>query len=145
MGQTLMENRNGLVVDSRLSLANGTAEWDTALEMVEDLPGTGRVTVGADKGYDVPAFVDGLRDLLATPHVAQKDKGTAIDKRTTRHDGYRISQKIRKRVEEIFGWLKTIGCLRKTRHRGLGRVGWMFEFSITAYNLVRMRNLIWAI
>jgi transposase len=144
LGHALMENRNGLVVDSRLTLANGTAEWDAALEMVEELPSLGRVTVGADKGYDIPAFVEGLRDLLATPHVAQKDKGTAIDKRTTRHEGYRVSQRIRKRVEEIFGWLKTIGCLRKTRHRGLARVGWMFEFSMTAYNLVRMRNLIWA-
>lgn len=145
MGHALMENRNGLVVDSRLTLANGTAEWDAALEMIEDLPGLGRVTVGADKGYDVPAFVDGLRKLLATPHVAQKDRGTAIDKRTTRHEGYRVSQRIRKRVEEIFGWLKTVGCLRKTRHRGLDRVGWMFELSMSAYNLTRMRNLIWAI
>jgi transposase len=144
IGHALMENRNGLVVDSRLTLANGTAEWDAALEMVEDLPGVGRVTVGADKGYDVPTFVDGLRDLLATPHVAQKNKGTAIDNRTTRHEGYRVSQKIRKRVEEIFGWLKTVGGLRKTRHRGLDLVGWMFEFSMTAYNLVRIRNLVWA-
>jgi hypothetical protein len=84
-------------------------------------------------------------ELLATPHVAQKDKGTAIDGRTTRHEGYRISQRIRKRIEEIFGWLKTIGCLRKTRHRELDLVGWMFEFAtMTAYNLTRMRNLIWA-
>lgn len=144
MGHALMENRNGLVVDSRLTLATGTAEWDAALEMVENIPGVGRVTVGADKGYDVPVFVDGLRDLTATPHVAQKDKGTAIDNRTTRHEGYRVSQRIRKRVEEIFGWLKTVGCLRKTRHKGLGRVGWIFEFSMTAYNLIRMRNLIGA-
>jgi hypothetical protein len=113
--------------------------------MIENLPGTNRVTVGADKGYDVPVFVDGLRERLATPHVARKDKGTAIDGRTTRHEGYRVSQKIRKRVEEIFGWLKTVGCLRKTRYRGLDRVGWIFEFSMTAYNLVRMRNLIWAV
>lgn len=145
MGHALMENRNGLVVDSRLTEANGTAEWHAALEMIENLPGTNRVTVGADKGYDVPVFVDGLRERLATPHVARKDKGTAIDGRTTRHEGYRVSQKIRKRVEEIFGWLKTVGCLRKTRYRGLDRVGWMFEFSMTAYNLVRMRNLIWAV
>ena len=144
MGHALMENRNGLVVDSRLTLANGTAEWDAALEMVEELPGTHRITVGADKGYDVPVFVEGLKSLLATPHVAQKEKGTAIDLRTTRHEGYRVSQRVRKRVEEIFGWLKTTGGLRKTRHRGLERVGWMFEFSMSAYNLVRMRNLIWA-
>jgi transposase len=144
MGHALMENRNGLVVDSRLTLANGTAEWVAALEMVEELPGSHRITVGADKGYDVPLFVDGLKRLLATPHVAQKDKGTAIDQRTTRHEGYRSSQRVRKRVEEIFGWLKTTGGLRKTRHRGLDKVGWMFEFSMTAYNLVRMRNLIWS-
>jgi len=144
MGHALMENRNGLVVDSRLTLANGTAEWDAALEMIENLPGTNRITVGADKGYDVPAFIDGLRKRLATPHVAQKDKGTAIDGRTTGHEGYRVSQRIRKRVEEIFGWLKTVGCLRKTRHRGLDLVGWIFEFAMTAYNLIRMRNLLWS-
>lgn len=144
MGHTLMENRNGLVVDSRLTLATGTAEWDAALEMVENLPGGHRITIGADKGYDVPAFVEGLRTLLATPHVAQKAKGTAIDRRTTGQEGYQTSQRIRKRVEEIFGWLKTTGCLRKTKHRGLERVGWMFNFAVTAYNLVRMRNLIWA-
>lgn len=144
MGHALMENRNGLVVDSRLTLATGTAEWDAALEMVENLPGCNRVTIGADKGYDVPAFVEGLRALLATPHVAQKVKGTAVDRRTTRHPGYQASQRLRKRVEEIFGWLKTTGGLRKTKHRGLERVGWMFNFAVTAYNLVRMRNLIWA-
>jgi len=112
--------------------------------MIEDLPGTHRITVGADKGYDVPNFVNGLRRLWATPHVAQKDQGTSIDQRTTRHEGYLTSQRVRKRVEEIFGWLKTTGGLRKTRHRGLNKVGWMFEFSMTAYNLVRMRNLIWS-
>lgn len=143
MGHALMENRNGLVVDNRLTLANGTAEWDAALEMVENLPGTHQITVGADKGYDVPVFVEGLRKLLATPHVTRKDKGSAIDGRTTRHEGYKTSQKIRKRVEEIFGWLKTVGGLRKTRHRGLDTVGWLFEFSLAAYNLTRMRNLIW--
>jgi len=145
MGHALMENRNGLVVDSRLTLANGTAEWEAALEMVEDLPGTHRVTVSADKGYDVPAFVGGLRAVQATPHVAQKAKGTAIDGRTTRHAGYQISQKVRKRVEEIFGWVKIAGGLRKTRHRGLDRVESMFTLTTTAYNLVRMRNLIWGL
>ena len=144
MGHALMENRNGLVVDSRLTLATGTAEWDAALEMVEDLPGTHQVTVGADKGYDVPDFVSGLRQRQATPHVARKDRGSALDGRTTRHEGYRTSQKVRKKVEEIFGWVKTTGCLRKTRHRGLERVESMFTLATTAYNLVRMRNLIWA-
>jgi len=144
MGHALMENRNGLVVDGRLTLANGTAEWEAALEMVGEIPGSHRITVGADKGYDVPIFVTGLRQRQATPHVARKDKGSAIDGRTTRHEGYHVSQKFRKRVEEVFGWLKTVGCLRKTRHRGLERVGWMFQFALTAYNLTRMRNLIWA-
>lgn len=142
MGHALMENRNGLVVDSRLTLANGTAEWDAGLDMVEDIPGTHRITVGADKGYDVPKFVNGLRELSATPHVAKKVSCTAIDNRTTRHVGYQVSQKVRKRVEEIFGWIKTTGCLRKTRHRGLDRVESAFTLAATAYNLVRMRNLI---
>lgn len=144
MGHALMENRNGLVVDSRLTQATGTAERDAALEMVENISGTKQITLGADKGYDVGTFVKELRRLRATPHVAQKSKGTAIDKRTTRHDGYRISLKIRKRVEEIFGWMKTTGGLRKTRHRGLERVESTFTLAAAAYNLVRMRNIIWA-
>jgi len=143
MGHALMENRNGLVVDSRLTLATGKAEREAALDMVEDLPGAHRITVGGDKGYDTHEFVDGLRQRQATPHVAQKSKGSAIDGRTTRHAGYQTSQRVRKRVEEIFGWIKTTGCLRKTRHRGLDRVGEMFTLATTAYNLVRMRNLIW--
>jgi hypothetical protein len=119
MGHALMENRNGMGVDSRMTLTSGTAEWDAAF----DLPGTNRVTIGADKGYDVPVFVDGLREGLATPHVARKDKGTAVDERTTRHEDYRVSQRIRKQAKEIFGWLKTVSCLRKTQHRGLDLVG----------------------
>jgi transposase len=145
MGHALMENRNGLVVDSRLTLATGTAEREAALEMVEDLPGVRRITVGGDKGYDTHDFVNGLRQRGATPHVAQKAKGTAIDCRTTRHAGYQTSQCVRKRVEEVFGWIKTTGCLRKTRHRGLERVEEMFTLATTAYNLVRMRNLIWGL
>lgn len=145
MGHALMENRNGLVVDSRLTLATGTAEREAALEMVEGLPGAHRITVGGDKGYDTHDFVKGLRRRQATPHVAQKSKGTAIDSRTTRHAGYQTSQRVRKRVEEIFGWIKTTGCLRKTRHRGLDRVEEMFTLATTAYNLVRMRNLIWGL
>jgi transposase len=144
MGHALMENRSGLAVDSRLTLTSGTAEWEAALEMIENLPWVGHITVGGDKGYDVPVFVNGLRNLQATPHVAQKAKGSAIDKRTTRHEGYQVSQKIRKRIEEIFGWIKAAGGLRKTRHRGLEKVDWMFTLATTAYNLVRMRNLIWA-
>lgn len=144
MGHALMENRNGLVVDSRLTQATGTAEREAALEMVEDIPGTRRVTLAADKNYDTAEFVEKLRGLNATPHVAQKARRSAIDQRTTRHAGYQTSQKVRKRVEEIFGWMKTAGLLRKTRHRGLERVECTFTLAAAAYNLVRMRNLIWA-
>ena len=145
MGHALMENRSGLVVDSRLTQATGTAERSAALEMIEDVPGAQQITLGADRGYDVASFVKELRQLRATPHVAQKTKGTAIDKRTTRHAGYQTSLKIRKRVEEIFGWMKTTGVLRKTRHRGLERVECDFTLAVTAYNLVRMRTLIWGL
>ena len=145
MGHALMENRSGLVVDSRLTQATGTAEREAALEMIEDVPGTKQITLGADRGYDVASFVKELRQFQATPHVAQKTKGTAIDRRTTRHAGYQTSLKIRKRVEEIFGWMKTTGVLRKTRHRGLERVKCDFTLAVTAYNLVRMRTLIWGV
>lgn len=144
MGHALMENRNGLVVDSRLTQATGTAERNAALEMVENIPGTKRVTLAADKNYDTAAFVNQLQRMNVTAHVAQRSKGSAIDKRTTRHVGYQTSQKVRKRVEEIFGWIKTVGFLRKTRHRGLERVECAFTLAVSAYNLVRMRNLIWA-
>ncbi len=145
MGHALMENRSGLIVDSRLTQATGTAERSAALEMIEDVPGTKQITLGADRGYDVASFVKELRTLRTTPHVAQKTKGTAIDKRTTRHTGYQTSLKIRKRVEEIFGWMKTTGVLRKTRHRGLERVECDFTLAAAAYNLVRMRTLIWGL
>jgi transposase len=140
-GNVLIENRNGLVVDAELLQANGTAERDAALLMAE---GSQRVTIAADKGYDTQEFVRELRGLNVTPHVAQNDKrpgGSAIDKRTTRHPGYKVSQVKRKRIEEVFGWLKTVGMLRKTRHRGVHKVGWVFTFAAAAYNLVRMRNL----
>ena len=103
----------------------------------------GRITVGADKGYDSRDFVGALRLLHVTPHVAQNtaQRASALDARTTRHAGYLVSQWKRKRVEEIFGWLKTVGLLRKTRHRGRRRVDWMFAFSLAVYNLVRIRNL----
>ena len=144
-GNVLIENRNGLVVDTELLQCNGTAERDAALLMAERLAGDGRVTIGADKGYDTRDFVQELRDMNITPHVAQNEKrpgGSAIDSRTTRHGGYKISQVRRKRVEEVFGWLKTVAMLRKTRHRGVFRVGWVFTFAAAAYNLVRMRNLL---
>ena len=140
LGHLLMENRNGLVVNTRLTQATGRAEREAALAMVATLPGLGRVTLGADKAYDAQAFVRELRDHYVTPHVAQKP-ATAIDRRTSRHLGYALSQWRRKRVEEAFGWLKTVALLRKTRHRGLARVGWMFTFAAAAYNLVRMRTL----
>jgi len=139
-GHVLMENRSGLAVDARLTHATGTAEREAALEMIEQIPGSHRITVGADKAYDVPAFVKKLRGLKATPHVAQKEKGSAIDSRTTRHAGYSVSQRIRKRVEEIFGWAKTVGALKKTRHRGRKKVGWDFVLALSAFNLVRMRS-----
>jgi hypothetical protein len=145
LGNVMTENRNGLVVGTETLQCNGTAERDAALLMTEALPGTHPVTVGAEKGYDTQEFVREMRGMNATPHVAQNTNrpgGSAIDGRTTRHEGYRISQQKRKRIEEVFGWLKTVGMLRKTRHRGLFKVGWGFTFTATAYNLVRMRNLL---
>ena len=142
-GHVLMENRNGLVVDAAVRLATGTAERDAAFDMVAQIRGDRRVTVGGDKNYDTAELVEKWRGLNVTPHVAQNNKRrrSAIDQRTTRHPGYLISQKKRKRVEEVFGWLKTVGGLRKLRHRGIDRVDWMFTFAVAAYNLVRLRNL----
>jgi transposase len=143
MGLVLMENRHGLVVSPRLTAATGTAEREAAVGLVEAVPGRHRITVGADKAYDTQEFVQSLRALKAVPHVAQNCKGrkSAIDGRTTRHPGYAVSQRLRKRVEEIFGWMKTVGNLRKTRHRGLDRVEFMFTLTAAAYNLVRIRKL----
>jgi len=145
MGHVLTENRNGLVVDVELTPADGRSEREAGLAMASRLPGgQRRVTLGADKGYDTQAFVAALRELNVTPHVAQNTSGrrSRIDERTTRHASYTISQRKRKRVEEVFGWIKTTAGLRKTRHRGRDRVGWMFTFAAAAYNLVRMRNLL---
>jgi len=138
-GHVEMDHRHGLVVNTRLTQASGRAEPEAALAMVEEIAGFGRVTLGADKGYDQKELVRELREHRVTPHVAQKPN-SAIDRRTTRRPGYLLSQRRRKRVEEIFGWLKTVGGLRKTRYRGVARVGWTFTFAATAYNLVRMRN-----
>lgn len=141
----LMDNRHGLAVDARLTEANPRGEWEAALDMVGELRGKKRCTLGADRGYDTPRVIDGLRALNVTPHIAAKKPGwTSIDGRTTRHLGYLISQRKRKRVEEVFGWLKTVGVLRKTRHRGKPRVGWTVTFALAAYNLVRIRNLTWS-
>jgi hypothetical protein len=139
-GHVLMENRNGLAVQGCVTQATGRAEPQAAMAMVEKIPGWHRVTLGADKGYDRREFIEELRDHQVTPHLACKFT-TIIDERTTHHPGYLISQRKRKRIEEIFGWLKTVAGLRKTRHRGVPRVGWMFSFALAAYNLVRMRNL----
>jgi len=141
MGHVLMDNRHGLVVDTTVTAATGTAEREAAVAMITPASGSRRVTLGGDKGYDTRGFVSQVRALKVTPHVAQKRKFTAIDDRTVRHDGYRLSQRKRKRVEEIFGWMKTVGTMRKRRHRGKARVGWMFTFAAAAYNLIRIRNL----
>ncbi|MBA2733855.1 MAG: IS5 family transposase [Acidobacteria bacterium] len=142
-GHVLMENRNGLVVNATLTQATGIAEREAALAMIASRPQRKRVTLAGDKAYDTKDFVADLRAAKVTPHVAQNNKRrkSAIDERTTRHPGYEVSQRKRKRVEEIFGWLKTVGLLRKTRHRGLELVGWIFKFATAAYNLVRIRNL----
>jgi transposase len=143
-GNLLVENRNGLIVGAEVFQANGTAERDAALVMMERLGGTQPLTVGGDKGFDTFGFVEECRHLRVTPHVAQNLKrrgGSAIDGRTTRHAGYALSQKKRKRIEECFGWLKTIALMRKVRHRGVNRVHWIFTFACAAYNLVRIRNL----
>ena len=131
-------------MSARLTQATGTAEREAAVEMISEVPSNRRITLGGDKNYDVHKFVNTLRSLNVTPHVAQNDtnRKSAIDGRTTRHAGYTVSQVKRKRVEEIFGWLKTVGVMRKTRHRGTQKVGWMFTFSLATYNLVRIRNLV---
>ena len=143
-GHLLMENRHGLVVDARLTLATGTAEPQAACDMVGDLPAAGRITLGADRAYDTAAFVARMRALGATPHVAQNinaHRGSNIDARTTRHAGYAVSQVIRKRIEEANGWIKCVAVMEQTRHRGLARVGWMFQFKAAAYNLIRLPKL----
>ncbi len=143
-GNLLVENRNGLIVNAMAWEATGTAERDTALLMLEQIPGDRRVTAAGDKGFDTKDFVGECRHMQVTPHVAQNHQrpgGSAIDQRTTRHAGYEISQRKRKRIEECFGWLKTVALLRKVRHRGLDKVDWVFTFACAAYNLVRIRNL----
>ena len=144
-GNVMIENRNGLVVDTELVQPSGVAERDAAMQMAARIEGTERVTVAADKAYDTKDFVAVMREVNVTPHVSQNEKrpgGSAIDGRTTRHAGYEVSQRQRKRIEEVFGWMKTVGMLRKTRHRNVFKVGWVFTFTAAAYNLVRMRNLL---
>ena len=144
MGHLLMENRHGLIVDGRVSEANGTAERDVAQAMVAAIPGRHRITVGGDKNFDTAGFVAALQELNATPHVAQNtsNRRSAIDGRTTRHPGYAVSQRIRKRIEEAFGWIKEIALQRRARHRGKDRVGWQFTLAAAAYNLIRLPKLL---
>ena len=147
IGHGLMENRSGLIVDARLTRVSGHAERLAALDMVQhvaDRPCA--VTLGADRGYDAADFVEELRGINVRPHVAQNTSGrrSAIDKRTTRHSGYAASQRIRKRIEEAFGWIKAVAGLRQTKLRGLPKVDWAFTFAAAAYNLVRLPKLIGA-
>jgi transposase len=145
MGHLMMENRNALIVDARLTEANGTAERTTALDMIDDNARSGS-TVGGDKNYDTSDFVAGCRERGCTPHVSQNNtnRRSAIDARTTRHAGHRISTIKRKQIEEAFGWIKTVGGLRKTRHRGRALVEWFFMLTATAYNLVRIPKILTA-
>ena len=144
MGHVLMENRNGLVVEASTTPATGTAEREAAAEMLQQHSGGHRITVGADKAYDTIDFVAEMRRQGVTPHVGQNNKNrrSAIDARTTRHPGYAVSLRIRKRIEEVFGWMKTVGGQRKSRFCGTAKVGWMFTLAAAAYNLVRLPKLL---
>jgi transposase len=145
MGHALIDNRHGLVVSTEYTQATGKAEREAGLKMIKTVAkkATGPVTLGADKSYDTKDFIEGARQLNVVPHVAQntKNRTSAIDHRTTRHPGYAVSQRKRKLIEEAFGWIKTIGLMRKTRHKGLERGGWMFTFANALYDLVRIRTL----
>ena len=139
-GHVLLDNRHGLVANVCVTAATGTAEREAALLLLAHAAHA--ATVGGDKGFDVPSFVAGVRALGVTPHVAQKVTASAIDDRTTRHPGYAISQRKRKLIEQVFGWMKTVGGLRKLRHRGGERVDWVVTFAAAAYNLIRLRTLL---
>ena len=145
LGHLMMENRNGFAVEGQVTPASGSAEREAAAEMVGALPGERRKTLGADKAYDTAEFVASLRDQNVTPHVAQnttRPGGSAIDARTTRHGGYAASLEIRKLIETRIGWLKEIGGLRKVKLRGLARVNWKLLLSLTAFNLLHLRNVL---
>ena len=143
LGHILMENRHGLVVDARVTQATGKAEREAAVDLVDALGGNHRITLGADKNYDTRGFVDDMREMTVTPHVARNDtnRSSSIGGHTTRHPGYVTSQTIRKRIEECFGWAKTISRLRKSRFIGREKLDFQFVLTFAAYNLVRMRNL----
>lgn len=150
MGHVLMENRNGLAVDAALTHATGTAERQAALTMVDRRKRTGRITLGADKAYDATGFVEDLRERQVTPHIAINGavskhgvaRKTAVDRRTTRHEGYRASQILRKRIEEVFGWIKTQAGLAKVKVRGCAKAEAVFTFAVAAYNLIRIPRLL---
>ena len=145
IGNALMENRNGLLVGGVATRATSDAEPLAAIELVKGVAGRRRITLGADKAYDTANFVMECREEMVTPHVAQNvsaSRGSRIDGRTTRHGGYAVSQRIRKRIEEGFGWMKTVAGIRKTKHRGIDKVGWSFTFAVAAYNLVRLPKLL---
>jgi transposase len=144
LGHVLMEHRSGLIVKTAVTPADGFGERDAALTMVTTMPGRHRITLAGDKGYDIRDFVAELRTMHVTPHIAQHTthRRSAIDRRTTRHAGYATSQQKRKLVEQGFGWMKTIGGLRKLRHRGGRLVNWIFTFTAAAYNIVRLRRLL---
>jgi transposase len=145
MGHALMENRHGLIVGAVATRASGHAERLAAQQLIEPhAERSQRITVGADKGFDTRDFIAEMREINVTPHVAQNDSGrrSAIDGRTTRHAGYATSLRIRKRIEEAFGWAKTVAGLRKARHRGLSKIDWQFTFAMAAYNLVRLPRLL---
>jgi IS5 family transposase len=143
MGHLLMENQSGLIIDAMLTPVSGTAEREAALSMLGRQAGRHRATLGADKGYDAADFAAAVRALNVTPHIAQNTtRRSSIDRRTTRHPGYAASQRLRKRIEEGFGWIKTTGGFRKTRHRGTARVGWLFTLTAAACNLIRLPKLL---
>jgi transposase len=146
MGHALMENRHGLIVDGRVSEATGTAERDEAAAMLAAVPGRHPITLGGDKGYDMAGFVAAVRELRVTPHVARNtsNRRSAIDGRTTRHPGYELSQRARKRIEEAFGWIKEVALMRRARHRGKARVGGQFTLAAAAYDLIRLPKLLGA-
>jgi transposase len=139
-GHLLTENRNGLIVEAELTHTAGRCERESAMEMVDRIPGTHRVTLAADKGYDTPEFAGDMRSMNVTPHIATT-KRTKLDGRTTRHEGYKVSLRARKMVEERFGWMKVVGLMRKLRHRGHAKVKWIFTLTAAACNLVMMRRL----
>jgi len=141
----LMDNRNGLIADVRTDIVTGTIERDAALEMLGEIEGERRVTVGADKAYDTKAFVQGARKRGVTPHVAQNiqpgRRGSAIDERTTRHEGYKISLIVRRQIEAAFAWIKAPGRMKRARYRGIRRVAWFTKLTAAAFNLVKINNL----